>query len=292
MLRKLTSALVLFFATALALPAQTSIWKVSRGGNYLLIGGSPSVIRHKDYPLPVEFDRAVDLAATVYLELDMERLWGRGVHPLIESRGLYHDGTTIDKVLTPKAWQGVRDYAQKHGLPTARLLNRKTPLIVSAIYSFARFDLGAAETDLDAYVYHRAHEAGKPLHSLEPLEHRLEAHLSAGAGHESEWVLAVLEEIKSLPQEVPREIADWRAGNSSLGSILLAEMHGDFPSEQGSVAQQVAERNQSWLPVIDRLVTSPEIEFVLVDTIYLVGPHGLLASLRQNHCRVEQWRPD
>ena len=50
-------SLCLFTAT-LALQAQSSVWKVSKGGNTLYIGGTSHLLRTSDYPLPAEFDLA------------------------------------------------------------------------------------------------------------------------------------------------------------------------------------------------------------------------------------------
>jgi uncharacterized protein YbaP (TraB family) len=290
---KRTAGLVLFLMSALFLRAETSIWKISRGGNYLLLGGSPSIIRHDDYPLPPEFDQAIDRAAIIYFPTDMARVAGQGTQQMIANRGVYHDGTTIDQVLTPEAWQAVQEFARKHALPTARMLHFKTWRIVGELYGAELESLGAAGRDVDGYVFHRASDAGKPMKGLEPLEQILDFMDTAGAGHESEWVLAVLEEFKDLPDEAKRIVAEWRTGNAeNLESLLVSEMYGSFPSGPTDTRSRVIEHNQHWLPIIDRLVTTPEVEFVLVSTANLAGPDGLLEGLRKKGCQVVKWRPD
>ena len=50
----------------------------------------------------------------------------------------------------------------------------------------------------------------------------------------------------------------------------------------------MVERNNAWMPQIEALLTTEEVEFVLVGALHLVGDDGLLAQLSAKGYRVER----
>jgi len=285
---KLLLSLLLGGAAALALPAQTSVWKVTRGGNTVYLGGTCHVLRAADYPLPTEFDRAFAQARALYFETDIARLLSPEMQQVVATRGVYQDGTTLDKVLTPEAWQAVQHYAATSGLPLAQFSRFKPWLFVTAVAALELQKLGVTDEGVDIHFYKAAAGAGKTVHGLEAFERQLDFLTSMGAGHESELVVSSLDELKDLPKEMPELIAAWRTGNTSqIDRTMLAEVRQRFPA---IYAQLIVQRNRDWLPVIDGLLKTPEIEFVLVGAAHLAGPDGLLEALKKKGCKVEQWK--
>ena len=51
----------------------------------------------------------------------------------------------------------------------------------------------------------------------------------------------------------------------------------------------LVERNQRWLPQLERLFASPGVELVVVGSAHLTGPDGLISQLIARGYRVSAW---
>jgi uncharacterized protein YbaP (TraB family) len=81
-------------------------------------------------------------------------------------------------------------------------------------------------------------------------------------------------------------IAAWRIGdNDALSELFVADMLEQAPEIYDSLLKQ---RNLNWLPQLEDMLESPEIEFVLVGAAHLVGPDGLLAMLQAKGYQISQ----
>jgi hypothetical protein len=50
----------------------------------------------------------------------------------------------------------------------------------------------------------------------------------------------------------------------------------------------IVQRNQNWMPELEKLMRSDPVEFVLVGAGHLAGKDGLIAALQARGCAVEQ----
>lgn len=80
-------------------------------------------------------------------------------------------------------------------------------------------------------------------------------------------------------------IAQWRVGDlksldKNIGQKMRAEMADGYEA-------LVIERNRKWLPQIETMLTTPEVEMVLVGTLHLSGKDGLLEQLKKAGYKVK-----
>ena len=54
-------------------------------------------------------------------------------------------------------------------------------------------------------------------------------------------------------------------------------------------ASLVVDRNMSWMPRLEGMVESDDIELVLVGALHLVGEKGILSQLSKRGCSVEHF---
>ncbi len=64
-------------------------------------------------------------------------------------------------------------------------------------------------------------------------------------------------------------------------------MMEDYPQVYRSL---LVERNNNWLPKIERLISQPEQKFILVGALHLVGEDGLLKQLKNKGYQVQQYK--
>src|SRR5258706_8959427 len=108
-IRALTFSLVLLFSVV-AVSAQSSVWKVTRGPATLYLGGTIHLLRPSDLPLPAEFEMAYVASAQLYFETDIARVQSPEMQEIVATRGMFTDGRTLDQVLKPETWKAVQAY--------------------------------------------------------------------------------------------------------------------------------------------------------------------------------------
>jgi uncharacterized protein YbaP (TraB family) len=80
----------------------------------------------------------------------------------------------------------------------------------------------------------------------------------------------------------------WRAGDTeNLFISGIKPMMEDYPKVYRSL---LVERNNNWLPKIERLIQQPEEKFILVGALHLIGQDGLLQQLKNRGYQVQQYK--
>ena len=78
----------------------------------------------------------------------------------------------------------------------------------------------------------------------------------------------------------------WRAGDletlERLSGVPMREQSPEF------YQTLLVQRNEAWLPQIESMVASTEVELVLVGALHLAGEDGLLAMLTRRGYTVRQ----
>lgn len=266
--------------------AQTSVWKISKGEHSLYLGGTSHLLRPSDFPLPPEFDTAYAAASAVYFETDLRRAMSPEMQQIVMQRGMFTDESTLQSALSPEAWQAVQEYCATNGLPIEQLMKFRPWLFVTMISVQEVQKLGVTQEGVDLHYLQRAMADGKKLGQLEAFERQVEFLTSMGAGQESAMIVQVLTDLGELPEQFAAMLKAWRSGDmDTLDKLVNDEMRAKYP---GLYESLLVERNRNWIPEIERLVASPEVEFVLAGVGHMAGPDGLLALLEQRDYTVEQ----
>jgi len=271
---------------ALPLVAATSVWKVSKGGHAVYLGGTCHVLRASDFPLPAEFDAAYAASSALYFETDIARTQSPEMQQIVAEQGMFTDGTTLEKAVGPAAWKSVVAYCDRLGMPAANFAPMKPWLftIVIAVVEMQKLQLTLEGVDL--HYYKKAKADKKQTGELETFEDHLKFITTMGAGHEGEMVASSIEEISEMPAMVDDLLSAWKTGNvTKLDETMLKDMREKYPTIFQSL---LVDRNKAWLPKLEDMLKTPETEFVLVGAGHLAGSEGLLAQLKARGCTIEQ----
>lgn len=284
-LRLLAPLLGLWVVTS-SLPAQSYVWKVTRGTSTLYLGGTCHVLRNQDLPLPAEFDQAFAASSALYFETDVGRLQSPETQQRILAEGMFMDGRSLDQVLTPAAWKAAKAYGAKAGLPIAQMSMMKPWLLTVMMAVLELQKLGVTMEGVDLRYYKQATEAGKKTGALEPYERHLAFLTNMGAGHESEMVAKSIEDLDEMPAMINQLLTAWKTGDlAKIEELMLREMRAKYPA---IYQQLVVSRNNAWLPEIEALAKTPEVEFILAGAAHMAGKDGLIAKLRAKGFTITQ----
>lgn len=272
--------------SAVSLPAQSSVWKITRGSQTLYLGGTIHLLRPTDFPLPPEFNAAYAASDKLYFETDASRLQSPELQMSLMSRGMFNDGKTLQDVISPEAWAAAKAHAKKTGLPLEAVSRMRPWLFVITLTVVELEKLGITSEGVDMHFYKKSLETKKTVGFFEAIEEQIEFIVGMGAGHESEMVFRTIEDVGELSTMMQDVTAAWRAGDvPEIDRLFLADWRKKYPAIYKSL---LVDRNNDWLPKIDDLLKTPEIEFVLVGVGHLPGPDGLIAQLKARGCKLEQ----
>ena len=279
-------ALLLSFIST-TLHAESSVWKIKKGNNYLFLGGTVHVLAAADYPLPDEFDQAYQRSERLVLETDMQKLESPDFQQTMLRELTYSDGRNLKSVLSEKTFQALEQYCSSRGIPMANLLPFKPGLVAATLTIFELQYLGLAGEGVDAYFNGKAVKDQKSIGQLETVEAQLEFISTMGQGREDEMIAYTLSDIKNLSSLMGEIKQLWRSGNmSDLDTLAVIPFKNDFP---GIYKKILVDRNNAWIPQIQSMLKTREVEFVLVGALHLAGEDGLLAQLSASGYEVQKF---
>lgn len=268
--------------------AETSLYEITKGAQKIYLGGTIHVLRNSDYPLPPEFEHAYENAKILVLETDMKKASSPEFGQQMAQAFMYSDGKNLSQDLQPKLWKELQAFADKRQFPIGQMSMFKA-MFVSLSLSIAEmqskgFGIGQG---VDSYFYQKAILSGKATQELETTDDVL-THLTALADIDANVIIkATLRDLHKMDGVLEKSVGYWRAGELEK---LDKEMAADMRKETPEIYQQLmVARNQAWLPKIEKMFTTPEVELVLVGSLHLSSKDGLLAQLKQHGYQVKPY---
>ena len=272
---KLTFAL-LAFVSALAF-ADTSVWVVESGARRVYLGGTIHILRAWDFPLPSEFDKAYQQANTIVFETELGKLRKAQIQLMRSAVFKYHDGRTLDQVLSRKAYMTLMGYSEKIGVPIAKLHPFKPPIAIAALHSVELRRNGMTEDGVDVHFYNKAVADGKATRGLASVKEHLKYLAEEADGDEDDYVIHAIQDFKRMTMMLSQLVTAWRNGDEKgIERLSINQMKTNYPKLYEKL---LVERNQKWVPIIESYFKTPETEFVLVGAAHLPGEYGLLKLL-------------
>lgn len=288
-----TSGLIFgLYSAVLTGPAKTSLWVVSDGTSEFFLGGTVHALRPGDFPLPRAFEEAYAQATRIYFELDLDDPIQSGIGlPAVQMNNLVRDpqGKLLHEVLSPDIYNDLVAYLTALNVPVANVEHWSAQMLMNAYPTeHAKHLIGATAGSVDMYFANKAQTDNKPVEGLETFESQVIMLHTVNEGIEDEMVRRTLDDI-----------ASGKAGTDLL-ELILAWRYGDTTSIQQTVAEVreenrrdydlvLTDRNNAWLPRLEALLDSPEIEMVLVGASHVSGPEGLVKLLKDRGYSVTKY---
>ena len=279
--------LVLWHAVSFA---DTSVWVASAGGHKVYLGGTIHMLRAWDFPLPAEFDQAYQKSSIIVFETELGKLKHARQRQIERSTFTYHDGRTLDQVLSHKAYMTLMGYSEKIGVPVSRLHPFKPSIAVAALQSVEMQRNGMTENGVDFHFYERAVADGKITRGLASVDEHLKYLAEEADGDEDDYVIHAIKEFKRMTMMFSQMVSMWREGDAtSIDQFSIAELKTTYPKLYDRL---LVERNRTWMPIIESYFKTPATEFILVGAAHLAGEHGLLKQLAERGYTIDRVHAD
>ena len=267
--------------------ADTSVWKVTKNGSELFIGGTCHILRSSDYPIPDEFDRAYAASHSIVLETDLGKMNTPEAQQKLLSRMIYTDGTSLKDHLNPQTYDILNSYCEANGFSLNALISFKPTMVMVTLTLIELQKMGISQEGVDMHYYRQGLQDSKPLLKLETVDEQIDIIAAMGIGYEDKFVRHSIEELKRIRDIIEKLIHQWKQGNSrGIYRLFIEPVKQDFPQVYDAV---LLARNNAWMPKIKGFLDNPEKEFVLVGFAHLVGEDGIIEQLRKAGYAVEKF---
>ena len=263
---------------AAATHADPAAWRVdSPSGGELWLLGSMHYLRADDYPLPAPIEALIDGADKFAMELDLDDLDPVAQQSTLLGAAMLPQGRVLADVLGAEPHARAAERAAALGVDL-RLLERFEPWLVAIML----LDQGMvrhgyrAEHGLERYLLRTAQRTGKEILGLESLEAQLALFDTLPDSQQRSLLEQTLDELEK-PQAAIEELAEaWRSGELAALAADLEAQFADFP---GLYEALVTERNESWIPALERFLDEPGRHLVVVGALHLVGRGSVIELL-------------
>ena len=263
-----------------------SVWQVSKAGNTVYIGGTLHILSPQDFPLPNAYGIAYNQADKLVFETDIAGLNSPRFQQDSRARLTYGDGTQLKDVLSKETYKALKAHLAARQMDITAMANY-TPALISITLSFAELRLlGLTSQGVDEFYYFKAMTDGKALDWFESPQQQLEFIAALGGEDEDQMIRYALDDVKQLPKALDELKKYWQSGD--MGALYQSQgksFHDDFPK---IYQQLLIQRNENWLPAIEKMLTTSQTEFVLVGTMHLSGPDSVLDMLMKRGYSVQK----
>ena len=277
-----TLALLVVAATSAAplhAASDGPVWSIHRpGGGTVYLAGSVHVLDTARSRLPPAFDSAWRDAERVVMELDMDDLDPAAAASFLAAHATIGDGESLRTLLGAERFARVDMQARALGLPLDSVAQLEPWAVALALTQLQLVKLGLDPSQgVEQQLTARARAEGKPIAGLETIDEQLGVLDGLSSMDQARFLELTAGESDSMATELDGILTAWRrADTAALERLLLVE-YERLPTLYGPL---VTDRNRRWLPQIEALLARPDDTLVVVGTLHLVGPDGLLALLK------------
>lgn len=286
------------FLTAAGMPAGSSqqalpareprgcVWQLRDGDSSVYLAGSVHLLREKDFPLPAEFDAAYANSSELVFEVDMGVLSSPEAMLTMQRLGTFQQGETLSDFLSEDTCALLQDYFLSRRVPAASFNRLKPGMVFLTISSLEAMRLGARpDLGLETKFYQRSVKDGKPSRGLETIEYQLSRFDELTTEEVEDLLRETLDEIDEMPDLITRMIEAWKAGNTRKLDKLLNEQFGKDDRIRELL---LTDRNQNWVPEIEKALAGKANVMFIVGAAHLVGKGSVIDLLQQKGYRVEK----
>ena len=220
------------------------------------------------------------------MELDLGKLDPAQLALWMQQHGTLTADTTLRAVLGEPRYTRLAAAASGLGVPMS-LLDTQAPWVIGVELAELEYTHLGYDPDqgVDEQLLRRAQADGKPTAGLETVDEELGGLERLPRADQLKILDQTLSELKDSQADMLVVLSAWRHGDTARLAALLSKEYREFPALYRPL---VTDRNQHWLPQIERFLKDDRNTLVVVGALHLVGDGGLLELLRQAGYQPEQ----
>jgi uncharacterized protein YbaP (TraB family) len=262
------------------------LWRVSDGDNDLYLLGSFHALKPSDYPLAPAVDAAFDDAEVVAFEISPAEMTSPELG--LQMMQAASDSQGLVDVLDTRTMERLKAYCNSRSLPI-EAFEQYEAWFVGLMISLSEMQRDGFDPaqGLDQQLIARVAKTNKRTMGLETGASQI-AVLDGMSPEEQKQSLSEALDDAEDHKAMDQLHEKWRSGDvAALESMLTV----DFRKQYASLYQRIdVDRNNAWIPKLRALLDNEHRDdaLVVVGTMHLLGPDGLVSQLRAKGYRVER----
>lgn len=273
---------------ASAAPAadKSCLWEIKAGPGRVYLLGSVHLLKEKTYPLKNPIEKAYRDSDTVVFETDLDGLNDPAFQLSLAASAMYLDGSRLKDKLPEKSYLRVKKRMAAYGLPFENFQLYR-PWFCALAMSVAELRRQGLDPDfgVDRYFFKRAGQDRKKRDFFETGAFQLDLFRAMGELNQVRFLEQTLEDIVVMEKMFPKLLTAWENGNTEMLDRIINKSFKDFPK---IYERFITQRNNNWLPRIEKWINSHQRVMIIVGTGHLVGEKGLVSLLSQRGYDVRQ----
>lgn len=263
-----------------------SVWKVTSGDHSLYIGGTIHILAPEDYPLPEEYETAYKQASTLVFETDMAAVNTVEFQQKMLGMMTYTDGRSLQDDLSKQNYSKLEAHLAQRGIPIAQMAAMKPSLISITLSIIELQGLGFTSEGVDQFYADKGSKAGKTIQWLETPDEQLSFLANLGGDDNDALIEYTLRDIKKMPTMIGDMRTSWREGDmQKLADLSIVPFKKDYAQIYQDL---IVTRNANWMPHIQDMLKTANVEFILVGAMHLAGEDSVLKQLKAQGYSVEK----
>ncbi|MCA9730835.1 MAG: TraB/GumN family protein [Deferribacteres bacterium] len=281
--------LVLAFFFLLQTPngaqAQT-LWKISKNGNHSYLLGSVHFLKKENYPLPEKIYKAFDECSDLVLEADMDSLkLPQTAARMMQISQLANEQLFKD-VVSPEIYKKASDYLSGLGVSIQFFPRSKPWFIAMTITALEATKMGMDATlGLDYHFAEKAQERNMPLIGLESIDFQMNLFNDLPMDLQVAFLEKTLEDSKDAEEDMTKMLHAWEKGKNNELQQLLSKGFNGFPQLYDRL---LVERNKTWVPKIEDLLSEGKKYFIVVGAGHLTGNDSVVQLLKARGIKTKK----
>ncbi len=263
------------------------MWAVTQaGGPPTYLVGSLHVLTPEYYPLASALEKAFAESKVLIEEADLDELTNPFTALALIGKAMLPEGRTLDQLISADLYKQVITRAEKAGLP-AIAVQRMKPWMAAVALTGPALKAAGFNTELgvDKHFFDQAKASGLERRALETAAYQFDRLDQLSPALQEAMLKSAIADLDTEISNV-KTIADaWARGETSTLERLLL---GALLESPELYEKLLVERNKNWVTAIEKCVSEKTACFVVVGAGHLVGPHSLVALLKQKGYSVVQ----
>lgn len=265
------------------------LWQATAGKGSLYLLGSIHFGTPAMYPLPAIITGTFNRTDTLVVEADILNIDPLSMAQLITEKGLYHDGTTLQKQLTPTIWRHLNEAASRLNIPI-EMLNRQKPWLVSMTLSAQALNhSGYSEAlGIDLHFLTQA-QREKKIIELEGVAWQIALFDQLTAQEQAAMLEETLQELHNGKAFFERMFDAWKRGDAAAIQGVIDESTLKSANAARLNTLMITDRNHSMTTALEKLANQGGHYFVVVGAGHLTGNEGIINLLKKRGYQVTQY---
>lgn len=270
-------------------PRPGMVWELRAGEHVHYVAGALHIDREDLRPLPPSYDAAFEACSTLILETDLSGVLAPSFQQTMMKLGTYPPGTDASRELPRKLHRDLLLAGGKLGI-SPDMINRFRPWMSALTLTMAGYrDAGFnIEKGIDRTYFEKAQAVGRPMEFLEKPEQQLRFFAELPDAVQIDQLRQSLDDLDQLAEASGTMIKAFLAGDADGLDALIRDSFEECDTVFDILFTQ---RNQDWVPQLQKHFKRPKPVMVLVGAGHLVGVGGLIDLLEKAGWSATLWVP-